>query len=147
MVLVLVKQTKELPVIFPVPAGVVYVHEALVLDLARDLVEGRKNIRGGRALWPELFFFRQAERADTSENFQPRQEEPADRGDCADYPAAGDEINSEKRGDKNSERSGLLRKRGLETTQCDAERRHAKREKKAKEHYGLIWCSFRNLSS
>src|SRR5438445_505177 len=67
MVLVLVKQTKELPVIFPVPAGVVHVHEAFVLDLARDLVEGRKNIRGGRTLRPKLFFLRQAERADARE--------------------------------------------------------------------------------
>ena len=147
MVLVLVKQTKELPVIFPVPAGVVHVHEAFVLDLARDLVEGRKNIRGGRTLRPKLFFLRQAERADARENFQPRQEEPADRGDGAERPAAGDEINGKKRGDENPERSDLLRKRGLETAQGDAERRHAEREKKAKEHYGLIWCSFRNFSS
>src|SRR5438309_10735959 len=101
MVLVLVKQTKELPVIFPVPASVVHVHEALVLDLARDLVAGRKNIRGGRTLRPKLFFLRQAERADASENFHPRQEEPADRRDGADAPAAGDAITGEKRCDEN----------------------------------------------
>src|SRR6266446_5077646 len=146
-VFVFVKQAKELPVIFPVPPGVVHVHEAFVLNLARDLVEGRKSIRGGRTLRPELFFLRQAKRTDASENFQPRQEEPAHCGDGAEHPAAGDEINGQKRGDKNPKRSGLLRKRCLKTAQGDAEHRHAEREKKAKEHYGLIWCSFRNFSS
>ena len=38
-----VKQTEELPVILPIPAGVVYVHEAFALDLARNFIERRKN--------------------------------------------------------------------------------------------------------
>ena len=52
------------------------VHEALVLNLACDLIECRKNIRGGRAFRAELFFLRQPEHAGCGvENFQPRQEE------------------------------------------------------------------------
>src|SRR5207237_9146995 len=141
------KHTRCWPVICPVTPSVVHVHEAFGLELARDLVEGGKNIRVGRTLRPKLFFLRQAERADARENFKPRQEEPADRGDGAEHPAAGDEINGKKRGDENPERSDLLRKRCLKTAQGNAERRHAEREKKAKEQYGLIWCSFRNFSS
>ena len=78
-ILVLVKEPKELSVILPVPARIVDVLEAFVLDLAGDLVERRKNFRGGRALRPERLLLRQPQRPNASENFQPGQKKPAER--------------------------------------------------------------------
>ena len=43
-VLRFVKQPKKLPVIFPIPSGIVHVNEAFVLNLARDFVQGRKGV-------------------------------------------------------------------------------------------------------
>src|SRR4029077_519761 len=117
MVLILVKQAKELPVTFPIPAGIVDVHETFILDLVRNFAERWKNVRRGRALRPEALFFRQAKGTDASENFQPGQKEPTERRDCAEHPAAGYEVNGQKRGDENAKRSGLLGKRALKTPQ------------------------------
>ena len=41
----LVKEPEKLPVIFPIPAGIVHVGEAFIFDLVRDFVERRENIR------------------------------------------------------------------------------------------------------
>ncbi len=62
-----------------------------------------KTSGGRRALRAERFLAREAERADAGENFQPGEEEPAERAEEAEEPAAGDVINGEKRGGQNAE--------------------------------------------
>ena len=44
-ILLFVKEAEELFVILPIPAGVVDVFETFVLDVARDFVERRKDVR------------------------------------------------------------------------------------------------------
>ena len=135
-VVVLVKQTKKLPVIFPVPAGIVHVNKPLVLDLARDFIECGENVRGRRAFRPEPFFLRQTQSANAGENLQPGQKEPAHSRDRAEDMVAGNEINRQIGRDQNAERAGFLRKGALVTAEGDAEHHHSEREEKSEKHYG-----------
>ena len=43
-ILLSVKQPEELPVIFPIPSGIVHVHEAFVLNFTGDFVQGREGV-------------------------------------------------------------------------------------------------------
>src|SRR5260370_25329031 len=95
----LVKKAEELAVIYRVPAGVVYVHESFVFNLAGDFVEARESIARRRRLRTKLFFFWQTQRADAGENFHPRQEEPARGRDPAQNFASGDKVDREIGGD------------------------------------------------
>ena len=42
-IVVLIEKSEKLPVVFPVPAGVVDVGEAFIFDFAADLIEGGKT--------------------------------------------------------------------------------------------------------
>src|SRR5207247_6830638 len=57
-----VKQPEKLPIIFPIPSGVAYVHEALVLDFSRNVTQCWESVRRGRTFCPKLFFIWQPER-------------------------------------------------------------------------------------
>src|SRR5207247_9367403 len=104
-----VQQPQKLSLLFPIPPRVAHMHEPFVLDFPRDFAQRRERVRIRRTFWPELFFFRQPKRANSGENFQPRQKEPAHRRGPTYHPAASDEINSEKTRDENTERARLLR--------------------------------------
>src|SRR6266481_5362016 len=65
-----VKQPEKLPVIFPIPAGVAYVHESFLLDLARNVAERWKSVGRRRTFWPKLFFLWKPEGANARENFE-----------------------------------------------------------------------------
>ena len=106
-----IKEPEELPVIFPVPAGVADVIESFALDLRGDLVEVRKNVTRRRAFRAQRFFAREPECADAGENLHPGKEEPAERADETEQPTAGDVVDGEKGGDENADRAGLLRER------------------------------------
>src|SRR5450631_2257118 len=84
----LVKEPEKLAIIFPVPSRIVDVRESFVLDLAGDVFERGKNVRGGRTLRPERLLPRQTQRTNARKNFQPWQEEPAQCRDQTDPPAA-----------------------------------------------------------
>src|SRR5947208_1054953 len=103
-----VKQPEKLPVIFPIPAGIAYVPESFVLDLARNLAERWESVRRRRTFRPELFFFRKPERTNARENFQPREKKPAHCGPHTPDPAAGNKINCKKSGSENAERARFL---------------------------------------
>ena len=133
-VVVLVEQPKKLPVIFPVPAGIVHVRETFILDLACDVVERRKNIGGGRAFAPELFFFWQTQSADAGENFNPRKKEPRRCCDRTEDVASRGEINQQIRNGENGERARFLGERTLKAPQRDGEHRHPKQNEKVKQH-------------
>src|SRR5437667_5492947 len=75
----LVKEAEQLPVVFPIPSGIVHVDESFVLDFVRDLVERRESITRRRRLRAKLFLFRQTQCADAAKNFHPRQKEPRRR--------------------------------------------------------------------
>src|SRR5437879_9828654 len=135
-VVVLVKQTKKLPVIFPVPAGIVYVDEPLVLDLARDFIERGENVQGRRAFRPELFFLRQTQSANAGENFQPGQKEPTHGRDRPEDVAAGNEINRQIGRDQNAESAGFLGKGALITAEGNAQHSHPESKEKSEKHYG-----------
>src|SRR5437762_2171763 len=139
--------SEELPVIFPIPAGIADVHEAFLFDLAGDLAERWESVRRWRTFWPKLFFLRKPERTNARKNFQPREKKPTHCGGETPDPAAGNEINRKKSGSKDSERARFLCIRILKTAQADAEHDHAECKEEAKKHYGLIWCSLRNFSS
>src|SRR5205085_5826278 len=147
-----IKQSKKLAVIFPIPSRVVHVNEPFLLDLARDFGQRWECVRRRRTFRSKPFFLGEPERADSSENFQPRQKEPAHCTDKTPYPAAGNKINAKKSRSENSERASLLRIRVLETAQAGAEHPYAKCKKETEKHQeavsrGLIWCSVRNFSS
>src|SRR2546427_10765112 len=88
-VLFSVKQQEELPVTYPIPAGIADVHEALLFDLAGDLAERWESVRRGRTFWPKLFFLRKPERTNARENFQPREKKPTHCGGEPPDPAVG----------------------------------------------------------
>jgi len=142
-----VKEPKKLPVIFPIPAGVAYMHKAFILDLVRDVAQRWESVRGGRTFRSKLLFFWKPERTNSGENFQPREKQPAHCGDQTPDPATGNKINREKSGRENAKRTGFLCIRVLKTAQADAKHGHAECKKDAEKHYGLISCSFRNFSS
>ena len=144
-IFLLIIEPEKLPVIFPIPTGIGHVGEAFTFDLVRDFVEGRENIGRRRALRAETFLFRQTQSANARENFQPGQEQPAERADYSPDKTSGDEVNGKKRRDQNPKRTGLLRERSLVTAQSNAEHEHAQRHEKTKKHYGSIWCWRRKL--
>ncbi len=72
-----VKQPEKLPVIFPIPSGVAYVHEAFVLDFSRNVTQCWESVRRGRTFWPKLFFLWKPERTNPGENFKPMPSAPA----------------------------------------------------------------------
>jgi hypothetical protein len=126
--------------------------EPFILNLARDFTECWECVRRGRTFRSKPFFLGKPQSANSSENFQPRQKQPAHCADKTPYPTAGDEINAEESGSENPERTGFLRIRVLKTAQAGAEHGYAKCKKEAKKHQelvscGLIWCSVRNFSS
>src|SRR5205085_607223 len=104
-----IKQSKKLAVIFPIPSRVVHVNEPFLLDLARDFGQRWECVRRRRTFRSKPFFLGEPERADSSENFQPRQKEPAHCTDKPPYPAAGNKINAKKSRSENSERASLFR--------------------------------------
>jgi len=57
-----IKQPKKLSKIFPVPSGVAYVHETLVLDFTRNVTKRWESVRRRRTFRPKLFFLRKPER-------------------------------------------------------------------------------------
>src|SRR4029077_9489005 len=142
-----VKQPEKLPIIFPVPAGVTHVLEPFLLDLASNVTERWESIRRRRSLRAKLFFLREPERTNPSENFQPRQKQPTRCRGQTPQPAGRNEINREKSGRKDAERARFLCIRILKTAQADAEHDHPECKKDAEKHYGLISCSLRNFSS
>src|SRR4029450_3836817 len=145
-----IKQSEKLAVILPIPTRVADVNKPFILDLARDFTERWERVRRRRAFRSKPFFLGKPKGANPSENFQPRQKEPAHRADKTPHPAAGDKINAKKSGSENSERSGLLRKRILKAAQTRTEDGYAKCKKEAKKHQeliGVMWFSFRNFSS
>ena len=80
-IFLLVKEAKKLPVIFPIPAGIVDVRESFILDLVRDIVEGRERRRRRAGFSAGALFLRQTQCADAGENFEPGQKQPAERAD------------------------------------------------------------------
>src|SRR5947207_13383343 len=93
--------------------------ETLALDLVGDFVQVRKNVRRGRAFWPELFFLWQTQRANAGEDFQPRKNEPAQRRDQPEHPTAGDEVNRQIGRDENADRGAFLGKGTLKSAQLE----------------------------
>src|SRR5437762_2171761 len=87
-ILLSVKQPEELPVIFPIPAGIADVHEAFLFDLAGDLAERWESVRRWRTFWPKLFFLRKPERTNARKNFQPREKKPTHCGGETPDPAS-----------------------------------------------------------
>jgi hypothetical protein len=69
-----VKEPEKLPVVLPVPAGVINVGETFVFDFTADVVERGKQAGRRRSLGSQPLLFRQAQCANTGENLQPRQE-------------------------------------------------------------------------
>src|SRR5437588_584585 len=99
---------EKLPIIFPIPSGVAYVHEALVLDFSRNVTQCWESVRRGRTFWPKLFFLWKPERTNPGENFKPWKKQPAHRGGQTPDPAATNEINREVSGDQNAKRARFL---------------------------------------
>ena len=120
-----VKKPKELAVIFPVPAGVVHVHETFVLNLTRNFVERRESIGRWRRLGTELFLFWQTQRANAGKNFNPRQKEPGGSRDRAEDMTVADKIDQQVGDDKDRDCSRLLGKRTLKTAQRDGQNSYA----------------------
>src|SRR6058998_1048492 len=104
-ILLSVKQPEELPVIFPIPAGIADVHEAFLFDLAGNVAERWESVRRGRTFWPKLFFLWKPERTNPGENFKPWKKQPAHRGGQTPDPATANEINREVSGDQNAKRA------------------------------------------
>ena len=146
-ILLSVKQPEELPVIFPIPAGIADVRKAFLFDLASDLAERWESVGRGWTFWPKLFFLRKPESTNARENFQPREKKPTHCDRETPDPAAANKINRKKSGSENAERARFLCIGILKTAKADAERDHAECKEDAKKHYGLIWCSLRNFSN
>jgi hypothetical protein len=117
----LVKKPEKLPVIFPIPSGIVHVDESFVLDFVRDFVERRESITRRRRLRAKLFLFRQTQRADAGKNFQPRQKEPRRRRNRSEDMAVSGKIDQQVGNDEDCDGSGLLGKRTLKTAQGDCQ--------------------------
>ena len=130
----LVKEPEKLPVIFPIPTGVVHVSEAFVFDFAADLIECRKQAGGGRTFGSQPLFFGQPQGPNAGENLQPRQKKPAGRPRNPPARISGDEINRQEGSDQDSKRSEFLRERSLIAAQRDTENSNAEGEKKPEQH-------------
>src|SRR6266576_1506507 len=133
-ILLSVKQPEELPVIFPIPTRIAYVHESFLLDFARNVAERRESVGRWRTFWPKLFFLGKPERTNARENFQPREKKPTDGGRETADPVAGNKINRKKSGSENSKRTRFLCIGILKTAQANAERNHAECKENAKKH-------------
>src|ERR1700751_3355826 len=131
-----VKQAEKMAVIFPVPAGITYMHEPFVLDLASNITERRKSIRRRRTFRAKLFFLWEPQGTNPRENFEPGKKKPAYCGCQSPHPTAPNKENGEVGGDQNPERAGLLCIRILKSAQAETEHRHAKCKKDAKKHLG-----------
>src|SRR5262249_51806772 len=103
-----VKQPEKLPVIFPIPSGVTDMHEALVLDLSRNIAQCWESVRRWRTFWAKLFFLWKPQRTNPGKNFKPRKKQPAHCGRQTPSPAAGNEIKREISGYQNAQRARFL---------------------------------------
>ena len=72
----MIEDAEELVDLFPLPAGVFNVFEALFFDLVGHFVQTGKTILGGRGAFSKFLVERQAHLTNAGEDLEPGQEKP-----------------------------------------------------------------------